>query len=109
MSIRSCCVSQPKNKLISNSEQLFNAMDLSPITFGVISPLNPRGKNSANSQISSGTSDKNRNSKVHTIKIFLDSGASALIIRKDVFYERHKIFKDKKNKWSTMAGTFNTS
>ena len=28
ISIRSCLVSQPKNKLISNSEQLFNATDL---------------------------------------------------------------------------------
>ena len=27
MSIRSCLVSQPKNELISNSEQLFNATD----------------------------------------------------------------------------------
>ena len=38
MSIRSCLVSQPKNKLISNSEQLFNATDLLPITFSVILP-----------------------------------------------------------------------
>ena len=41
-------------------------------------------------------------------KILLDSGASASIICKDVLYERHKILKAKKNKWSTMAGTFNT-
>ena len=33
---------------------------------------------------------------------------SASIIRKDVLHERHKILKDKKNKWSTMAGTFYT-
>ena len=44
MSIRSRIVSQPRNKSISNSEQLFNALDLSPITFGVILPPNPRGK-----------------------------------------------------------------
>ena len=44
MSIRSCLVSQPKNKLITNSEQLFYATDLLPITFGVILPPNPRGK-----------------------------------------------------------------
>ena len=49
MSIRFYLISQSKNKLISNSKQLFNAMDLSPITFGVILPLNPRGKNSTNS------------------------------------------------------------
>ena len=36
MSIISRLVSHPKNKLISNSEQLFNATDLSPITFGVV-------------------------------------------------------------------------
>ena len=51
-------------------------MDLSPITFGVISPQNPRGKNSSNSQINPTTSNENKYSKVRTIKILLDSGAS---------------------------------
>ena len=46
MSIISCLVSKPKNKSISSSEQLFNATDLSPVTFGVIFPPNLRGKNS---------------------------------------------------------------
>ena len=32
IAIRSCLVSQPKNKLISNGEQSINATDLSPIT-----------------------------------------------------------------------------
>ena len=50
--------------------------------------------------------DENRNSKEHTIKILLDSGASTSIVRKDILYKRHKILKDKKNKWSTMAGIF---
>jgi len=109
VSIRSRLVSQPKNKLISNNEQLFNATDLSPITFGIISSPKPRGKNSTNSQINPGSSDENKNSKVRTIKILLDSGASASIVRKDVLHVRHKILKDKKNKWSTMAGTFNTT
>ena len=31
------------------------------------------------------------------------------MVHKDVLYERHKILKEKKNKWSTMAGTFNTT
>ena len=48
--------------------------------------------------------DKNQNSKEHNIKILLDSGASASIVRKNVFYKRPRILKDKKNKWSTMAG-----
>ena len=109
VSIRSRLVSQPKNNLISNNEQLFNATDLSPITFGIISSPKPRGKNSTNSQINPGSSDENKNSKVRTIKILLDSGASASIVRKDVLHVRHKILKDKKNKWSTMAGTFNTT
>ena len=109
MSIRSCLVSQPKNILISNSEQLFNATGLSPITFGVILPLNSRGKISANSQINLGTSDEKINSKVHTLKILLDSGASASFVRKDVLCKRHRIIEDKKNKWLTMAGTFNTT
>ena len=55
------------------------------------------------------TSDENKNSKVCTIKILLDSGASVLIVRKDVLYKRERILKDKKNKLSTMAGTFHTT
>ena len=53
--------------------------------------------------------DKNNNSEVCSIKILLDSGANALIVRKDILYKRHRILKDNKNKWSTMAGTFNTT
>ena len=63
--IRFCIVSQPRNKLILNSKQLFNATNLLPITFGVVLPQNPRGKN----QINPGTLDQNKNSKVQTIKI----------------------------------------
>ena len=84
MSIRSRLVSQPKNKLYSNREQLFIAMDLSPITFGIILPSNPRGKKSTNFQNNPGTLNENSNSKACTIKILLDSYASASIVRKDV-------------------------
>ena len=84
MSIRSCLISQPNINLNSNSEQLFNTMDLSPITFGVISPLKLRRKISTNSQNNPGTPDENQNSKVSTLIILLDSGASASIICKDV-------------------------
>ena len=110
MSIRSRLVSQPRNKSISNSEQLCNAMDLAPIMFGVILPPNPRGKNSTNSQINLRTMDENNNTKIWNRKILLDSGASGLIIRKrDILYERHRIFKGKKNKCSNMAGTYNST
>ena len=77
MSIRSRLVTQPRNKPVSNSEKLFNTTDLSPITFDVVLPLNPSGKISTNSQIDHGTSGENKHSKVCTIKILLDSGASA--------------------------------
>ena len=50
MSARSRLVSKPKNRLISNSGQLFKAADLSPITFGITLPLILRGKISTNSQ-----------------------------------------------------------
>ena len=100
---------QVNQKIISNSEQLFILTDLLPITFGVILPPKLRGKNSKITQINPGTSDKNKHSKVHTIKILLDSGASASIIRKDKLYICQRILKDKKNTWSTMAGTFNTT
>ena len=112
MSIRSRLVRQPKNKSISNNKQLFDDTDLLPITFGVILPPNPRGKNSTNSQINQETMDKKQNSKVHTIKILLDSGASVLItpiVYNNVPYKRGRNLQDKKNKWSTMAGTFNTT
>ena len=36
ISIRSCLVSQPRDKLFSNNEQFFNATDLPPMTYGVI-------------------------------------------------------------------------
>ena len=80
-----------------------------PITFGVILTLNPRGKNATNSHTKARTMNKNKNSKVCTIKILLDSHASASIVNKDVLYKRHKILRDKRNKWSTMAGTSNTT
>ena len=56
-------------------------MDLLPITFGVI--LSPKlcGKNSTNSQNKMKTLDENKSSKARTIKILLDSGASASIVR----------------------------
>ena len=105
LSIRSRLISQPNTKLKMNRKKSIIAIDLSPITFGVILPPKLRCKVSTNSQINPITSDENKNSKVRTIKILLDSGVSASIIRKDVLYKRHKILY----KWSTMAGTFNTT
>ena len=32
-----------------------------------------------------------------------------VIVHKDVLYKHYKILKHKKNKWSTMAGTFYTT
>ena len=66
--------------------------------FGVILPPNQCGKISTNSQIIPVNLDENKNSKVRTIKILSDSGASASTVRKDVLHEHHKILKDKKNK-----------
>ena len=84
-------------------------MDLLPMTFGIILSPNLRNKNSTNSQINPATTDENKISKVGTIKILLDSGASASIVCKVVLHKRHKILKDKKNKWFTMEGAFNTT
>ena len=61
-------------------------MNLSPITFGVILPLNPRDKNSINSRINPVAIDESRNYKVPIIKISLDSGASESVVCKDVLY-----------------------
>ena len=89
--------------------QILNTTHLSPITFGVILPLKLCNKISTNSQISPGTQDENKNSKIRTIKTLLDSGASASIVCKDLLYKQHKILKDKKKKRSNMEGTFNTT
>ena len=64
-------------------------MDLSPITFGVILPPKLRGKHSTNSLKNPRNLDENRSSKVRTIKILLDSGASASILHK-VCHKNHK-------------------
>ena len=61
MSFRSRLVSPTKNnKSISNSEQLLNATDLSPITLGVILPPKLCSKISTNSQDKPGLSGENR-------------------------------------------------
>ena len=91
MPIRSRVVSQLYKKLNSNSAQSFNSTDLSPVSLGVILPPKLHGKILTNSQNNPVTSDKNKNFKVHTIKILLDIGASASIVCKDVLYKRHKI------------------
>ena len=41
--------------------------------------------------------------------MLLDNGVSASILHEDLLYERYQILKDKKNKWSILAGTFNTT
>ena len=82
---------------------------MSPTTFAIILPPNPRSKKSTNSQKDPETLDKKNNSEVCTIKILLDSSVSVSIVHKDVLYARHSILIDNKNKWSTMAGTFNTT
>ena len=87
MVFRSRLVSRPKIKSISSCEYLFNATDLLPITLGVILPSTLRGKNSINSQNDPGTLHENKTSNVHTIKILLDSDASASTIRNNILYE----------------------
>ena len=74
----------------------------------ILSP-NPRGKNSINSQFNQGTTDENNNVKVHTIKILLDSSASASIVRREVQHKLHKILNKIKNKLSTTVETFNST
>ena len=65
------------------------------MTFAIVLPPYPCGKNPMHSQINPGTEDENKISKVHAIKILLDSGASASIVRKDVLHKRHRIQKKK--------------
>ena len=62
-----------------------------PITFGVILHPKIRGKVSTNSQNYPRTLDENKYSKERTIKILLDSGKSASIVRKDLFTKFLKI------------------
>ena len=62
-----------------------------------------------NTQNNPGNVYENEISTIHTIKILFESGASASIVCKDVLYEHYGILKDKKNRWSTIAGTLNTT
>ena len=50
--------------------------------------------------------DENHNSKVHSIKILLVSGASVSIARRDFLHKRHRTLKAEKNRWCTMVGFF---
>ena len=75
---------------------LFNSTDWSAKTFGIILSSNLCCKNSTNSNINSGTTNENKSSKLCTIKILLDSGASASIERKYILQEHHKILKIKR-------------
>ena len=68
----------------------------SPITFGVLLPPKLLGKLATISQITLVKSDLNKNSKVRAIKILLDSGTSASIVRKDVLHKRRKFLKIKR-------------
>ena len=71
MSIRSRLARQSKNKLFSNNEQLYNAIDLSPINFGVILPLTPNGIKSINAKISRGTLDCGTKASILCINVFV--------------------------------------
>ena len=71
MTIRSCLVSQPDKKVISNSEQSINSTDLSPITFCVILSPKLRGKISSNFQMNPVKMDENKKSKVRTNRNFI--------------------------------------
>ena len=42
-------------------------------------------------------------------EILICDKASESIKRKEMLYKQRKILKDKKNKWSTIAGKFNTT
>ena len=80
-------------------------MDLSPIIFGIILSSKNKVNNLGRSQ--NNFRSPGENTKVHTIKILLDSGASDLIVRKNVLSKYHNILKNKTSNWSTMAGMFN--
>ena len=67
-----------------------------PKTFGTILSSKVRSKIPTNSQINPRTTDENKNSKVPTIKIILDSSAGAPIIQKYVLHKPHKIITEKK-------------
>ena len=81
---------------MSNSKLLFNAIALSLIIIGIMLPLNLRSKNAKKSQMNSGTTGGNKNSKVHTVKILLDCNVGASIVCKEVLYKSLKILKDRK-------------
>ena len=63
------------------------------MTSGMI--LTPHTRSQTNSQINLETLDENKNSKENTIKILLDSVASASIVRKIVLKKCRRILKNR--------------
>ena len=51
MSVKSCLVTETKNKLNSQNESKFNSTDVLSTTFSIILSPNPLGKISSNPQI----------------------------------------------------------
>ena len=73
-------------------------LDLVPIVFGTIE------------QINKSTVDKvRRKSTDRMVKILIDSGASASIIRHSYILKNKLTTKNFTNQWTTMTGTFNTN
>ena len=73
-------------------------LDLVPIVFGTIEVI-----------IKSTVDKARRKSTDRTVKILLDSGASASIIRHTYVRKNKLATKNVTNQWTTIAGTFNTN
>ena len=108
MSIRFHLVSQSNNKLISNNEQLFNVMNLPPVICHIIYLQMYVVRTQQILKLIQELQMRKK-SKVCTVKILLDSGASASNELNEILHERYKILKDKNIKWSNMTGILNTT
>ena len=111
-SMRSRLASHHSNNSTNNPN---TNVDLVPITFGnIISRVNNHDKNSKLKKVKKKNNtisidNKKDNYKNQSVKILLDSGASASIIS-DSYVTKNDYVKNKtSSNWTTMAGTFETN
>ena len=97
-SIRSHLISQPNNKPNSNSEQLFNATNLSPVIFCAILPPKLRRKISINTQINAVTSNEKK------IPKYLLSKYYKIAVLVHQLYVKIKLLKIKRKKGQLLQG-----
>ena len=96
-SVRSRLASHPKNQSDNDNQHV----DLAPIVFDLI-------QNTKENKTKTTAINTRKIRSNETVKILLDSGASASIVNHSYVHKNNFSTKSTTQQWSTMAGTFNT-